>query len=179
MTTGEFGIAEFGIAEFGSAEFGSYFNTQIITSKTTLVYNRGLESYKNSFDILYNQFSFKKHITYRRYVFGEDNLSGDKDYRDYNDYNIVVEMQFEGETRDVTESGYVVSNFGVLFLPAIIKEERDGTPIPSFRPQIKDEFYFDGDWYIIQNIQPAQFVTNTLGMECLFRLIAKGDTNPR
>ena len=149
-----------------------------ITSETFIVYNNSLEKYKKGFDILHNQFALKKNITYRRYVFGEDNLSGDKDYADYNDYEITAEIQFEGETKDVGVAGYVISNFGIVYLPAIISDTRDGTGIPSFRQQIKDEIYFDGEWYVINNITPNQFTTNAFGMECLFRLISTGD-NPR
>lgn len=149
-----------------------------ISSNSFIVYNNGLERYKNGFDILFNQFSFKKTIVYRRYIFGEDNLSGDKNYTNYNDYDIIAEIQFEGETKNVGEQGYVVSSFGYIYLPTIISEEIDGTGIPSFRPQIKDEFQFDGQWYVLQNIQPNQFANNPLSMECLFRLISTGD-NPR
>ena len=49
-----------------------------IKSITNIVYNNGLELYKKTYDTLFNHYSFKKNVTYRRYVFSEDNLSGDK-----------------------------------------------------------------------------------------------------
>lgn len=178
MTTAS---AQFGIAEFGVAEFGysvSTTNTTTITSNTNIVYNKSLELYKKNYDVLFNTFNAKKNVLYRRYVFGEDNLSGDKNYANYNDYNIYAEVQFEGETRQVAEQGHIVESFGYIYLHAIVSKERDGTSIPSFRPQIKDEFQYDGNWYILQNITPNQLANNPMGMECLFKIISTGD-NPR
>lgn len=150
-----------------------------ITSQTNIVYNKSLDLYEKGFDIVRNQYALKKSITYRRYVFGENNLSGDKSFADYNDYEIDAELQFEGKTKNVTDAGYVISDFGTIYIPGIISVERDGTPIPSFRPQIKDEFKFDNKWYVINNMTPVQFVTHAFGMECLFRLISNEETNPK
>jgi len=152
--------------------------TTTIKSNARIVYNNSLNLYQQSIESIYNQYSFKKHVTYRRYVMGEDNLSGDKDFRDYNDYEIYAEVQLEGESKEVDNQGYIHSSFGFIYLPAIVKETRDGTGFPSFRPQIKDEFYFDGRWYIIENVLPLQFTTNAFSMECMFRLISTSD-NPR
>ena len=149
-----------------------------ITGNSVIVYDKSRNLYQQSINSSFNQFAFKKHITYRRYVFGEDNLSGDKDFRDYNDYEIYAELQFEGESKAVVNQGYLVQSFGYLYLPAMIKQTRDGTVIPSFRPQIKDEFQFNGEWYVIENMQVLQFVNNAFSIECLFRLISTGD-NPR
>lgn len=174
--TASFGLAEFGIAEFGLSE--DDFQSSTITIDTYIVYENGLERYKQGFDILRNQFAFQKHIVYRRYINGNDNQIGDKDYRDYIDYTITAEFQFEGETKDISEQGYINTAFGNLFLPAIVQTDYLDNTIASFRPQVKDEFKFDGKWYEIHNMTVNQFANNSIGMECLFRLISTGD-NPR
>lgn len=152
--------------------------TTSLTSNATIVYNKSLELYKQNYDILFNNYAFKKKVLYRRYIFGEDNLSGDKNYADYNDYEIYAEVQFEGEIRNASEQGYLVESFGYIYIPSIISEDRNGNGIPSFRPQIKDEFQYQGKWYIIQNTTPNQLANNPMSMECLFKIISTGD-NPR
>ncbi|NCD07008.1 MAG: hypothetical protein EOL97_12895 [Spirochaetia bacterium] len=172
---GEYGIGEFGVAKFGvSSEFG----TITLNSDTMVVYNKSLELYKNSYNILQNNFAFKKRVVYRRYVFGEDNLSGDKNYANYNDYNIYAEIQIEGELRNMTDQGYLVESYGYIYLPSIISVDIEGNGLPSFRPQVKDEFYYNGNWYVIQNATPNQLANNPMSMECLFKIISVGE-NPR
>jgi hypothetical protein len=149
-----------------------------LKSNSVIVYNKSLELYKNTYDILRNELAFKKQIIYRRYVFGEDNLSGDKNYANYNDYNIYAEIQIEGELKNLTDQGHLIESYGYIYLPAIIAYDKDGNGIPSFRPQIKDEFYYNGKWYIIQNTTPKQLANNPMSMECLFKVISERD-NPR
>lgn len=149
-----------------------------IKSQSVIVYPNSLELYKKDYDFLFKQFNAKKEITYRRYNFNNDNLIGDRDYSTYNDYTIFAEVQLEGETKIVGEQGYIIAVFGYLYLPELVKETSDGTLIPSFRPQIKDEFYYQGRWYIIQNTTPNHLANNFMGVECLFKMVSIGD-NPR
>lgn len=95
---------------------------------------------------------FEKAITYRRYDFDEDNMTGDIDKDSYEDYQIYAEIQpFEMEDKQV-KSGKLKIGDANIFFPARINIDIHGSAIEEFRPQKYDEVIWKGVSYKIDKI---------------------------
>lgn len=176
--------ALYGTAIYGTSFYGRIFqginSNSIINTRTTLTINsssnivlpKGADLFDCAYSETLNEWEFSKKVTYRRYQFTEDNMTGDLDKSDYTDYDIYAEVQTLGTYRDMSKTGEVEIGDVVLYTHREIKYDRDGNIIDNpFRPQLHDEFEEDGFWYRIDKIYPYYVGESELAFECFSKRI--------
>lgn len=146
-----------------------------ITSKTNIVYPNSLELYQSMVHSSYKTQAMAKEVLYRHYIFSNDNITGDRDYAEYEDYLVFAEIQIDSESKDITTSGYINSSFGFMYLPSEIRVNTNSDDIASFRPQMLDEVKYQGKWYRIENMQPLHLTQKEFSMECTIRYLGEND----
>ena len=90
---------------------------------------------------------FQQEVTYRRFVFGQNPISGDLDMSNYSDYIIYVTLDVSTRgDNDLVLAGVLEQGDSDIFMPARIRRNTDGSFIENeFRPQI-------GDYVIYKNV---------------------------
>jgi len=89
---------------------------------------------------------FQQEVTYRRFVFTEDPMTGDKIKDNYTDYTIYATVDILETSHSLVEAGKLQIGDAEIHVPSRIRRKSDGTFIENeFRPQI-------GDYVIFNNI---------------------------
>lgn len=93
---------------------------------------------------------FQQEVTYRRFVFKEDPITGDLDTSNYTDYTIYATVDILETENKLGESGELQLGDAEIHLPSRIRRNSNGTTITNeFRPQINDWVIFNDVTYRI------------------------------
>lgn len=96
---------------------------------------------------------FQQTVTYRRFIFKQNPITGDLDSSNYTDYTIYATVDVQTLDRPLTEAGELEVGDAEIFLSSRIRVETDGTVItPEFRPQINDYVIWKNVTYKIDTI---------------------------
>lgn len=96
---------------------------------------------------------FQQSVTYRRFVFSQNPITGDLDLTVYADYAIYATVDIMNLEHSLVEAGELEEGDAEVFLPPRIRTLTSGTLIsPEFRPQINDYIIFSNVTYRIQKI---------------------------
>ena len=109
---------------------------------------------------------FKKQITYRRIYIDDDNITGDLDESDYDDYTIYAEIQPVDREHRLVKTGELQVGDAELFLPSRINIEVDDTVITEFRAQINDMVCWNSTWYVIKRLLPERVGPQEIFLSC-------------
>ena len=151
--------------------------TNTLASITVIAIPSDAEEFDMAWDDIAEEPEFTKVATYRRYNFYEDNNTGDRDRSEYTDYTIYCEVQIVEDMNKITKVGEPGIGDAVIFMPARLTTEYDGTAITnSFRPQIDDEIIRRGKTYIIKKLTFERVGQHEIFAECECRLV--GSDNP-
>ena len=97
---------------------------------------------------------FRQVVTYRRFVFGQNPMTGDIDKDNYTDYTIYADVQIVGRDNKLVEAGELEVGDAEIFLPSRIKWDNTKTLIDyEFRPQLYDNIIHRGVTYRIQRLE--------------------------
>jgi hypothetical protein len=116
-----------------------------------------------------NLWAFKRKITYRRYSFDLDNMTGDLIKTDYYDYEIVAELQPGNLLYSLSSVGQIINETAYLYIQ---REINNYEQLPyRFRPQLNDEVMCDNIWYRINTINAKIIGESEVGFECELKRI--------
>jgi len=96
---------------------------------------------------------FQQEVTYRRFVFGQNPVTGDLDMSNYTDYTIYVTVDILETEHKLVEAGELQSGDAEIWLPSRIRRNTDGSFIENeFRPQIGDYVIFNNIIYKLDSL---------------------------
>lgn len=117
------------------------------------VAGEALELFKEFTNIDAELPEFQQEVTYRRFVFKQDPLTGDLDASTYTDYTIYATVDILETEKQLTQAGELQTGDAEIWLPARIRRNSDGTTITNeFRPQINDWIVFNNITYRIDSL---------------------------
>lgn len=93
---------------------------------------------------------FQQEVTYRRFVFAQNPITGDLDSSTFTDYTIYATVDVLKTDHQLVEAGELQLGDAEIYLPSRIRRKTDGTFIENeFRPQINDFVIWNGVTYRI------------------------------
>jgi hypothetical protein len=141
---------------------------QALASDLKIVVPDLSEVYDDGWDEIAEEPEFEKEITYRRFDYNYDNMTGDIDKSTYIDTQIYAEVQPLEITDKVVKTGEMREGDAEIFMPARITHDITGTHIAaSFRPQIDDEIVFRGIRYKIGKITFERIGQHEIFADCM------------
>lgn len=171
--------AIYGTAIYGSSNYGvitkriassSMINvrsTVTLSSVSVISYNEFGDIMEEGWDEIIETPEFEKEVTYRKFSFYRDNMTGDLDRSTYTDYTIFAEVQPVETNDNVVRTGQLQLGDAIIFIPSKIDRNSSGGVInPYLRPTIRDEIVFFGIRYIIQSITSERIGQFEIFSEC-------------
>ena len=153
------------------------FNTATITSGMQISVPYLAGELLDVFKEFEQQPEFQQKLTYRRFVFGQQPITGDVDTTTYTDYTIYGTADIQTVDSNLVQAGLLQSGDAVVFLPPRIRTKTDGTLIsPEFRPQTQDYILYDNVTYRIENLTFERIGESELFVKILGKRLQ--NTNP-